>query len=456
MLSVETIITEKIYKEQEKNAIIFRFFKKFNVGGILAKSNFYKEKGTHPVELLKYLFELVFTNKNLYRSYLSNPLTGKSKNTCYRFLNSPVYDWCKLLYQIAIQVILSILPLTSQNRENVLIVDDTLYSRNRSKKVDMLTKVYDHNTNKYLKGFKLLTLAWSDGNTTIPLAFRHLVSTNPQMVINNIPDKMDKRTRAYKLRKKAQYTPVEAMFDLIDNIDLKQLKVKYLLFDSWFAFPSVIMKAYTKGLDVICMLKQMHHVYYEYNGNKYNLKELYKAIKHNKNGEVSDSIKCTILKGEEKQLVKIVFLRTNQGKNWIALLSTNTELEDEEIIRIYGKRWNIEVMFKTSKHFLHLDTEAQGRSFESVYAQTTIVFLRYIMLAYEARNSQDLKTCGDLFFYVCDEMKDISFLESLMILLKCFCAAVKKQLVLTENQINEMIYIFINQIPHCLRINLNY
>ena len=216
------------------------------------------------------------------------------------------------------------------------------------------------------------------------------------------------------------------------------------------------MKAYTKGLDVICMLKQMHHVYYEYNGNKYNLKELYKAIKHNKNGEVSASIKCTILKGEEKQLVKIVFLRTNQGKNWIALLSTNTELEDEEIIRIYGKRWNIEVMFKTSKHFLHLDTEAQGRSFESVYAQTTIVFLRYIMLAYEARNSQDLKTCGDLLFYVCDEMKDISFLESLMILLKCFCAAVKKQLVLTENQINEMIYIFINQIPHCLRINLNY
>ena len=51
---METIITEKIYKEQEKNAIIFRFFKKFNVGGILAKSNFYKEKGTHPVELLKY------------------------------------------------------------------------------------------------------------------------------------------------------------------------------------------------------------------------------------------------------------------------------------------------------------------------------------------------------------------------------------------------------------------
>ena len=450
VLSVKTIITEKVYDEQEQNAIISRFFKKFQLGKALTASNFYKEKGTQPVELLRYLFELVFTNKNLYRSYTAEPQEGKKKNTVYRFLNSKTGDWCKLLFQVAMRVIMLVLPLTNEKRENVLIVDDTLYSRSRSKKVDMLTRVYDHNTNKYIKGFKLLTLAWSDGNTTIPLRYRHLVSTNEKMCINGIPDTLDKRTKAYKLRKQAQENPVEAMFSLLDSVDAKQLQAKYLLFDSWFAFPSVVMRACEKGLHVVCMLKQMYHVYYTYRGKKYNLKSLYEAVPHRKSGEIISSVTVRINKGDESQKVKVLFLRTNHENNWIALMTTDLALSDEEMIRIYGKRWNIEVLFKTCKHFLHLDTEAQGRSFESIYAQTTIVFLRYIMLAYESRASVDHRTCGELFFLVCDELKDISFLEALSLLLNAFFTKVKEALVLTEQQINEMMSIFIRQIPHCL------
>jgi len=33
---------------------------------------------------------------------------------------------------------------------------------------------------------------------------------------------------------------------------------------------------------------------------------------------------------------------------WLALLTTDTDLPEEEVIRIYGKRWNIEVFFKRS------------------------------------------------------------------------------------------------------------
>jgi len=31
----------------------------------------------------------------------------------------------------------------------------------------------------------------------------------------------------------------------------------------------------------------------------------------------------------------------NKSKKWLALLSTDLELTDEEIIRIYGKRWDM-------------------------------------------------------------------------------------------------------------------
>ena len=37
-----------------------------------------------------------------------------------------------------------IVPLTNKVRRNSLIIDDSLVSRNRSKKVELLTRVYDH------------------------------------------------------------------------------------------------------------------------------------------------------------------------------------------------------------------------------------------------------------------------------------------------------------------------
>lgn len=54
--------------------------------------------------------------------------------------------------------------MTSEKRVNVLILDDSLFSGNRSNAVEFLTKVFDHVTHKYVKGFRMLTLDWSDGN----------------------------------------------------------------------------------------------------------------------------------------------------------------------------------------------------------------------------------------------------------------------------------------------------
>jgi len=60
----------------------------------------------------------------------------------------------------------------------------------------------------------------------------------------------------------------------------------------------------------------------------------------------------------------------------LALLCTDLELSDEEIVRLYGKRWDIEVFFKVCKSHLALAKEFQGRSYDMQVAATTIVFLR--------------------------------------------------------------------------------
>ena len=52
---------------------------------------------------------------------------------------------------------------------------------------------------------------------------------------------------------------------------------------------------------------------------------------------------------------KIVCVRNiSRKKDWLAIICTNTTISEEEIICIYGKRWDIEVFFKTCKSYLHL------------------------------------------------------------------------------------------------------
>lgn len=70
-------------------------------------------------------------------------------------------------------------------------------------------------------------------------------------------------------------------------------------------------------------------------------------------------------------------------KDWVAFICTNPDLSEEEIIRIYGKRWKIEVFFKTCKSYLNLVGECHSLSYDSLTAHVAIVFARYMMIALE-------------------------------------------------------------------------
>lgn len=57
-------------------------------------------------------------------------------------------------------ILTKLLSLVSSNRERVLIFDDSLYSRARSKTVELLARVHDHTTGQLVKGFRMLTIGW--------------------------------------------------------------------------------------------------------------------------------------------------------------------------------------------------------------------------------------------------------------------------------------------------------
>ena len=110
---------------------------------------------------------------------------------------------------------------------------------------------------------------------------------------------------------------------------------------------------------------------------------------------------------------KIVFVRDRRKKDWLAILSTDTDLPDAEVVRIYGKRWDIEVLFKMSKQHLKLVKEIQCRDFDMLIAHTTIVFMRYMFISYRVRMESDHRSFGDLFYSCCQELSDIGFVEAL-------------------------------------------
>ncbi|MDL0421914.1 IS4 family transposase, partial [Caldibacillus thermoamylovorans] len=150
---------------------------------------------------------------------------------------------------------------------------------------------------------------------------------------------------------------------------------------------------------------------YVYNGERFTLNQLYKLAKpHMGKKDILGSVYATLDNGIP---VKILFVRNrNKRSEWLAILSTDTTLENEEIIRIYGMRWDIEVFFKCNKSLLNLEKEFQGRSYDMLISHTTIVFTRYILIAWQMRKEEDPKTIGNLFYILCEDVKDIDFITA--------------------------------------------
>ena len=445
--------------EKEFNSKIDYFFKNFQFIKIFYKSNFIKQKGFKIIDILKYLFMLIFTGKNHYRTFSNKDRSILPKDTVYNFLNNSSFNWRKLLFEISYLVILKINTLTSDDRVSVLIVDDTTYSRNRSKNLEMLGYVHDHSSksHKSIKGFKAVSLSWFDGFSQVPVDFTMNTSNNEKYKINGINKKIDLRTNGGKRRKEAYNTKIKNTIDMLERAITKGIPAKYILFDSWYAYPTVIREILSKtNTNVICRIKNSPTIRYEYGKKRLSVKQLYKKLPYYKvRGKSINSIIIGIGKDEKDKLIKakIVFVRNTKSKDkkWIAILSTDITIKNDEIIRIYTKRWNIEVLFKISKSYLKLEKEFSGRSYDMLIAHTTITFLRYIFLSLETRESKDPRTIGNMFYYLIDEIKDIATITALKMIFRLLEKALDDILQIDEEEIKKVLDYFIDLLPNYIK-----
>jgi len=272
-----------------------------------------------------------------------------------------------------------------------------------------------------------------------------------------IKDNINKATTGYKRRMQALMKAPEVMLQMLSQAIQYKIPAKHVLFDSWFSAPSTIISVIKMKLHVIARIKKTPKIHYLFNGEKMKLKEIYDSCKKRRGRSkylLSVIAKIYNQEGEEYE-VRIVFLKNrNNRKDWIAIISTDLTLSEEEIIRIYGKRWNIEVFFKMCKSYLNLGKEFQGLSYDMITAHTAIVYSRYILLSLENRNEKDDRTIGELFYVMLDELKDIQFSEALKLIIGAVIDTLEECLFLDKKQINEFLEIFLSKLPQHLKNRL--
>ncbi len=392
--------------------------KQLQIGKLLRKSNITKSCGISAYEVFQFLLLLAFQGKNLFR-FLNSKHKDQavSKNTYYRFLNVTSYNWSKFIMLLAVKVTAAFDSLTRPERVKVLILDDSVIKRNRSKTVELLARVFDHVEHKCQKGFTLLTLGWSDGYSFIPTGFNMLSSATKSNRYNEVSDKIDHRTNGYKFRKESMIHKTDAAILLIKNALNAGIKADYVLMDTWFTTEPMIKEILETGIHAVGMVKQLKQRY-TYNGKQYKLPELKKFVCFEGGRNIFGSLVVATKTGIP---VKIVFVRNrNKKSECLYILSTDISLEDAEIVRIYGNRWLIECFFKTSKSFLKLGTEFQSHNYGAMVGHTTIVFIRYIILEWIRRNRNDQKTYGELFFMFCEDIQDMDLTNALQSLMALF------------------------------------
>ena len=389
-------------------------------------------------EVFQFLVLLVFQGCNLFR-YLESKKKNIacSKNTYYRFLNNTHYNWRAFVTFLAAEVISHISVLTRPERRRCFVVDDSVIPRERSKSVELLSFVFDHVRGKSVKGFNLLTVGWTDLYSFIPIGFNMLASAKEAKRVP-ISKEIDKRSNGYKNRMNAIAKKPDATIALIQSALDAGIEASHVLMDTWFTNEPFIKKIKELGLEVIGMLKDNRQSYW-YKGKLYNLCELATLIDFDRPNDIFGSV---VVK-TKKELIpsKLVFVRNrNKRSEYIILLSTDISMSNAEIVRTYGGRWSIECFHKACKSLLKLGKEFHGVSYDMTVSSTAIIYTRFIIMEWLRRKDNDLRTFGELFFFMTDEVRDIELTDALKKLMSLFtvginegsikiCEAVRVQLV---------------------------
>jgi hypothetical protein len=255
---------------------------------------------------------------------------------------------------IAEKVISFSCPLTSDEKRKVFVVDDSSYDKNRGSKIELLSTNFDHVEKRYYRGFRLLTLAFTDGISLLPIDCSLLAS---QKILCSVNEDIDKRSHGWKRRIEATSKAPDVLLSMIDDSRNIITDGSHILADSWFSNSSLIRKLTERNLHFTGRLKN-NDTRFLFRRNSKNqlltLEQLFRKLdripkpvrkKQQQKPDILGSIRVSLpsVMEDGKELpsipVKIVFLENRNSsaqRKWLAIITTDLELtEEEEVVRMY-------------------------------------------------------------------------------------------------------------------------
>ncbi len=173
-----------------------------------------ERKGVPVLDIFKYKLYNVFSNRSMYMQQKTDSFREAfSKNTSYRFLSNLKINWLRFMMLLSLKVADTISPLTSSDSVNVFVIDDRLFKRTSCKKIELVSRVFDHSM-KYRKGYHFMLLGWTDGNTFLPRNSSLLASSKESNLMGPISD-FEGHSLAATCRKLAQRKGTDVMIELL-------------------------------------------------------------------------------------------------------------------------------------------------------------------------------------------------------------------------------------------------
>lgn len=334
------------------------------------------------------------------------------KDVFYRLLNCENVDWRRLGYSINKQLFKQIKSRT-ENQEgekplSCLIVDDTDL-RKEGKCFELVGRIFSHVSHKSIIGFKGLFLAFHDGKSLFGLDFSSHgeKGKNKKKPYGLNKSQLDKRFSKKRVAGKPNKIRHDEYFESkIDNLlamvrsAINQgIRFDYLLVDSWFTCYKIVKFIKTRKINChfLGMIK-MGTTKYLYQESLLSSKQILEKVKRSKGISRLRNSKfhyVEVIVEFQGIPVKLFFSKASKKGKWHGLLTTNTELNFKEAIRIYSIRWSIEVFFKEAKNYLRLG-KCESTDFDAQIAHTTICMIQFNILSIAKRFSS-YETLGELF-----------------------------------------------------------
>lgn len=226
--------------------------------------------------------------------------------------------------------------------DGVLLVDDTIEAKPYTDESELICYHYDHSQGRTVKGINLVNFLYhvsvsSEQNVSIPVAFE--LVRKPELYQD---------PKSGKTKRKSTISKNELVRERLKIlVQRNQLKLKYIIWDSWFsAKENMELVKTTLKKDFVAAIKSNRLVA---------LSEADKRDGHFV--AVSDlelkvgECRLVYLKGVAFPLLlaKQVFINKDGSTGTLYLVSSDTTLTYFEITTIYQKRWNVETFHKSLK-----------------------------------------------------------------------------------------------------------